>query len=174
MRKVIVKAKKVLSEADVVENIEKGLEEDYNIPRFTNANVNEDYLQLPMDITEVESRELGRYFNAFTQQKMYVRSLIGRVSNTLSILEERLSSYRSEIYSSLPAKTSVKEKEMIFQARMAEEDNDYSTWRIRLQIASDYLEGLNDGITLISREISRRESDWEVSKREDNIGKKRI
>lgn len=174
MRKVIVKAKKVLSEADVVENIEKGLEEDYNIPRFTNANVNEDYLQLPMDITEVESRELGRYFNAFTQQKMYVRSLIGRVSNTLSILEERLSSYRSEIYSSLPAKTSVKEKEMIFQAKMAEEDNDYSTWRIRLQIASDYLEGLNDGITLISREISRRESDWEVSKREDNIGKKRI
>ena len=38
-----------------------------------NLNINEDFLTLPAQITEVTSRELGEFLNAFTQQKLYLR-----------------------------------------------------------------------------------------------------
>ena len=44
----------------------------------TGLNINEEYLQLPREITEVTSRDLGEYLNAFTQQKVYLRTVLGR------------------------------------------------------------------------------------------------
>ena len=40
-------------------------------------HIDKDYLSLPQNITEVSARDLGEYLNAFTQQKMYMRTLVG-------------------------------------------------------------------------------------------------
>ena len=40
-----------------------------------NLNIDCDYLILPQDLTDVESKELGKYLNAMTQQKAYMRTL---------------------------------------------------------------------------------------------------
>ena len=142
---------------------------------FTNVNVEEDYLQLPSDLTEVVSQDLGRYFNAFTQQKMYVRTVVGRLSAIIREKNNSMNVLRAEVYASLNAKVSAKEKELQFQSdeRVQEQLGDLFQYEEKLFMAKDYLEGLIDGITLISREISRREGDWNDSRREDNISKKR-
>ena len=40
-------------------------------------NIDKDYLTLPQNITDVTAKELGEYLNAFTQQKVYLRTLLG-------------------------------------------------------------------------------------------------
>ena len=40
-------------------------------------HIDEEHLSLPYEITEVPSKDLGEYLNAYTQQKMYMRTLIG-------------------------------------------------------------------------------------------------
>ena len=42
-------------------------------------NIDSEWLELPQSITEISSRELGECLNAFTQQKMYLRTLLGRI-----------------------------------------------------------------------------------------------
>lgn len=142
---------------------------------FNNDNVVEDYLQLPADLTEVTSQELGRYFNAFTQQKMYVRTVIGRLSAVVREKNNAMNVLRAEVYSSLNAKVSQREKELQFQSdpRVQGQVEDLFVFDEKLRMASDYLDGLIDGITLISREISRRESDWNDDRRNDNVSNKR-
>lgn len=175
----IKRKSKAESEAVVNEerNVSQIVEEELSaegINLFTNENVVEDYLQLPADLTEETSRDLGRYFNAFTQQKMYVRTVIGRLSAIVREKDNAMNNLRAEVYSSMNAKVSQKEKELHFQSdpRVQERLDELFTYKEKLLMASDYLDGLIDGITLISREISRRESDWNDDRRSDNIGKK--
>ena len=164
----------VKEERNVSEIVEEELAEE-GINLFTNENVVEDYLQLPADLTEETSQDLGRYFNAFTQQKMYVRTVIGRLSAIVREKDTAMNNLRAEVYSSMNAKVSQKEKELQFQSdpRVQERLDELFNYKEKLFMATDYLEGLIDGITLISREISRRESDWNDDRRSDNISKKR-
>lgn len=159
---------------DVLDVIEEELEDD-GITLFNNDNVVENYLVLPKDITEEESQDLGRYFNAFTQQKMWTRTLIGRLSATVKDKQRSLDGLKAEVFSGLPAKLSVKEKELKFQTdeRGREVLDELFMLQEKLNMLSDYLENLVDGIFNISREISRRSSDWDDDKRADNISKKR-
>lgn len=179
MAKVIRKSKAepkevVKEERNISEEVEEQLAEE-GITLFTNENVVEDYLQLPADLTEETSQDLGRYFNAFTQQKMYVRTVIGRLSAIVREKDNSMNILRAEVYSGMNAKVSQKEKELQFQSdpRVQEQMEDLFSFKEKLLMASDYLDGLIDGITLISREISRRESDWNDNKRSDNLEKKR-
>lgn len=161
-------------ELTLIESLEEELEDD-GISLFTNKNVDDDYLVLPRDITEVESRDLGRYFNAFTQQKMWTRTLIGRVSANLREARSHLDEIKSQVFSSLPARLSVKEKELHFKANKEARVNleVVALAEERLNLLTDYLHNLEDGIFNISREISRRGSDWNDDRRETNINNKR-
>jgi hypothetical protein len=166
--------KKPDEELSMLESIEEDLEND-GIKLFTNENVDNPYLQLPRDITEEESSDLGRYFNAFTQQKMWTRTLIGRVSANIRESKEIMDKLKSDVFMQLPVKMSVKEKELHFRASEKAEEflDDLTVAEERLNLLSDYLHNLEDGIFNISREISRRSHDWDDDKREENIGKKR-
>lgn len=149
--------------------------EDINVIPFTNKNVEDDYLELPSDITDIDSRDLGRYFNAFTQQKMFVRGVIANLSSLVRELSQQLSVIKADVYSSLPVKTSVKEKEIYFSAddRARDKLEELLLYQEKLNMTESYIDSLEDAITLVSREISRRESDWEQSVREDSVSKKR-
>jgi hypothetical protein len=154
--------------------IEEGLSED-GVELFDNENVVEKYLRLPKDITEIPSHELGRYLNAFTQQKMWTRTLVGRAYVLVREARINLDTIKAKVYPTLPAKMSIKEKDLHVASdpRSGEILDELMTYEERLRLLSDYLENIVDAIFNISREISRRESDWKDDKRESNIGKKR-
>lgn len=148
---------------------------ELGVTPFSNVNVEDEYLQLPADITEEPSRELGKYFNAFTQQKMWTRTIVGRLSTTVREMRRSLDEVKADVFSSHPAKMSIKEKELLFQidSRSREMLDDMFIYEEKLKMAGDYLANIEDAIILISREISRRTSDWNTEQRADNIGKKR-
>lgn len=166
--KMMEKAESML---DIVESDLEGL----GVIPFSNDNVDEDFLVLPVDITEESSVNLGKYFNAFTQQKMWTRTIIGRLSTTIREMRRSLDEVKADVFASQPAKMPLKEKELKFQVDPRARDilDDMFLYEEKLKMTNDYLENLIDGIVLISREISRRTMDWEHHAREDNISRKR-
>lgn len=158
------------------------VEDDLNskgVVAFENDDILDDYLQLPADMTEVSSQDLGRYLNTFTKQKMYIRTLIGRTGAIFRELDEELNKIRDLVYSELPAKVSVKEKEL--KLRSHEEYGEDAVellkstaiYSEKLNMLNLYISNLEDGIFNISREVSRRESDWSSETREHNVMNKK-
>lgn len=164
------RVREVVEEKDV----EKELEKD-GIKLFNNENIMEEFSILPLDLTEVSSKSLGKYFSTFTKNKMWARTLIARVSAIIKALEEELDSLKLATYKSLPAKMTVKEKELMLRdnERCSEILGELSFYQAKLDTLNSHLDNLVDGIFAISREISRREADWNDNKREDNIDNKR-
>ncbi|AEZ50483.1 hypothetical protein F400_gp036 [Bacillus phage BCD7] len=156
---------------DTVEDelLEEGIE------LFNNSNVEENFLQLPADITEIESSELGRHMNAFTQQKMWTRTLIGRMEVNMKAMSRELDGLKAGVYADLPAKMSIKEKELHFRTndKVALILQRLDIFEEKHRLLKDYLENLVDGIFNISREVSRRSADFGDDRRETNIGNKR-
>ena len=160
---------------DIVETELKG----EGIIPFDNSNIMDDYLRLPADLTEVESRELGRYFNTFTQQKMYCRTLLGKTSAILREFTEELDFIKDKVYSELPAKMSVTEKKLKLRShttygeKAGELLKDVARLEEKRNMLGDYLDNLVDGIFNISREISRRSEDFRDDRIGNNIDKRR-
>lgn len=158
----------------IVERVEDELMEQ-GVQAFDNSNVMEDYLELPEDLTIVESKELGKYFTTFTNQKLYVRGLIWQSGAILKEINSKLDYIRNDIYATLPVKMSVKEKELALlnnnKAKALLEKSNFI--QEKYNMLDIYLDNLIDAITCISREITRRESDWNNEAREDNINKKK-
>lgn len=161
----------------LLDEVEKELKKEGIIP-FDDSDILQDFLRLPADLTEEHSKNLGRYFNTFTKQKMYCRTLLGRTRALLRELTEELDEIRDKVYSNLPVKMSVKEKELKLRShdkygeRATELLNDVAKLQEKQNMLGIYLDNLIDGIFNISREISRRESDWNDETRENSINNK--
>lgn len=162
----------------MLEKVEKQLKSEGIVP-FENENIMEEYLKLPADLTECYSQELGRYFNAFTKQKLWCRTLLGRTSALLRELTEDLDDIRDRVYSQLPVKMSVKEKELKlrsdekFGVKAVELLGRIAPLQEKQNMLAIYLSNLEDCIFSVSREISRRESDLDNEKRGNSIENKR-
>lgn len=136
-------------------------------------NIDRDYLVLPAHITEITSRELGEYLNAFTQQKMYMRTLLGRFEIQLEQAKRNYVTAGDAIYSTLSnSKMSETAKERIINS-YAEVKPAYDLY-VRALKARDTLSiniaNIEDAIFLISREVSRRSSDFDDENRSINVG----
>lgn len=154
----------------LVNKIENELELD-GIKLFDNENIIEDFLRLPADLTEVTSKDLGRYFTTFTKQKLWVRTLLGRTSAILRELEEDLDDIRDNVYSMLPQKMSIKEKELNLRRNEKAKEllKEFAYMQEKKNMLNAYLENLEDAIVCVSREITRRENDWKEENRENNL-----
>lgn len=161
----------VVPEESILDTVERELKDD-GIILFDNENILEDYLRLPADITEVPSKDLGRYFNTLTQQKVWVRTLLSRVCIMIRELENELDDIRYSIYSELPIKMSVKEKELQLQGNAKEQLERLNILESKKLMLSNYLESLTDVLFVVSREVTRRESDWNEDKRDNSIYRK--
>ena len=159
-------------EESLLDTVERELKGD-GITPFDNTDILQDYLRLPADITEEASKELGRYFNAFTQQKVWTRTLLSRVSIMIRELESDLDEIRFVTYSDLPPKMAVKEKELQVKGIAKEQIDELNILVSKRIMLGDYLDNLIDVLFVISREISRRESDWNTEQRDNSIDKKR-
>jgi hypothetical protein len=162
----------------ILETVERQLIQE-GITPFDNANIMEEYLKLPADLTECDSKDLGRYFNAFTKQKLWCRTLLARTSALLRELTEELDSISDKVYSELPPKMSVTEKKLKLRShekygeRATELLKDVALYQERQNMLATYLDNLVDCIVCISREITRREGDFFDERRENSIEKKR-
>lgn len=136
-------------------------------------NVDRDYLVLPPHITEITSRELGEYLNAFTQQKMYLRTLLGRFEILLEQEKQNYIASGDSIYNALSnSKMSETAKERIINSH--EEVKPMYDLYLRALKSRDILlmniANIEDAIFLISREVSRRTADFEDENRNNNVG----
>ena len=136
-------------------------------------NIDGEYLTLPQDITDIPSRELGRYLNAFTQHRMYMRTLIGW--QRLSEEESKRAYYAisTPIYQELNRKDFPSEvgreryinnhpdvRDIFFELK----DQKRKSELFELNLLS-----IDDAIFLVSREISRRGGDYEREIRNENV-----
>ena len=158
-------------EESILDTVERELKNE-GIVLFDNESILEDYLRLPVDITEVPSRDLGRYFNTLTQQKVWVRTLLSRVCIMIRELENELDDIRYSTYSELPIKMSIKEKELQLQGNAKEQLERLNILESKKLMLSNYLESLTDVLFVVSREVTRRESDWNEDKRDNSIHRK--
>lgn len=152
------------------EQIKNDLEHN-GVTLFTGDDIDAEYLKLPAMLTDVHSRDLGNYFNSFTKQKMYCRTLQGEARALVRDIERDLDDIRLDIYRSLATKMSIKEKEMHVQehATAAELMRQADYYRSKLQILTDYISSIEDAIVNVSREITRRENDMEEHRRGGNL-----
>lgn len=140
-----------------------------------NLNIQEDYLTLPRNITECPSWELGEYLNAFTQQKMYLRTLCGRVELEVEKTRRKYVESSEKLYASLSnSKMSETAKERIINSDEEVKPHyyEYKEWSQKLSMLHSNISNIEDAIFLLSREVSRRESDYENENRNYNVGKK--
>ena len=137
-------------------------------------NINPNYLELPSDITEVSSKDLGEYLNAFTQQKMYMRTLIGWAE---CLVEEARRDYveaSKHIYKELnktKLSETAKEREVNSDDEVLPYFEVYMDCKKKLQLLNLNVASIEDAIFLISREVSRRVGDFNNESRNYNVNR---
>ena len=135
-------------------------------------HIEKDYLTLPRDITKEESRELGRYLNALTQQRMYMRTLIGWQEISVEESKRKYYDKAHDVYLKLcEQKLSETAKERIINntAGIKHVFIAYKDEKRKLGLLQYNLMSIEDAVFTVSREISRRESDWNLEKRNYNV-----
>ena len=152
------------------DKMEVELEQEGVVP-FENTSIKQDYLKLPAFLDELPSHELGRYLNAFTMQRMYVRSNISKLGAMLQEIEVLLNAEKSRVFSTLPVKMSVKEKELnLYSDEVAKVIlEQYTYYQNKYKYYLDYMESLDDAKFSLSREISRRGMDFMDNSRGENL-----
>lgn len=152
------------------DRMESELEREGVVP-FENTAIKQDYLKLPPFLDELPSHELGRYLNAFTMQRMYVRSSISKLGAMLQEIEILLNAEKSRVFATLPVKMSVKEKELnLYSDEVAKGILEtYTYYQNKYKYYLDYMESLDDAKFSLSREISRRGMDFMDNSRGENL-----
>lgn len=138
----------------------------------TNLNIDGEHLELPTEITEVSSRELGEYLNAFTQQKVYLRTLLGR---TELLVEEAKRAYfdaSAELYRKYSLeKMSETAKERMINANPTVKPY-YESYMdcVKKQTLVGYsIANIEDILFMLSREVTRRTGDFAEENRAHNV-----
>ena len=168
IKKVNKKAEKPQS---LLDRLEEDLERD-NIYMPEYKEIDADLLNLPSDLTDVDSKDLGQYLNAFTQQKVWIRTVIGRTTVALNDLNRQLDEIKAVIYTELPVKMSVKEKELslLLNKNAKEIVTSVDFYTNKLTMLDDIIVSMEESIFAISREISRRGQDFKDFNREESVG----
>lgn len=141
----------------------------------TNLNITAEYLELPPEITEVTSRELGEYLNAFTQQKVYLRTLLGR---TELVVEEARRNYfdaSADLYRKYSLdKMSETAKERMINAHPSVKPSyhEFMDSKKKQALVEYSIANIEDIIFMLSREVSRRTGDFNEENRAHNVSRR--
>lgn len=172
----ILKKKRSLVDEITDEMTAKGVEFFKPIESEGILNIDINYLTLPKDITDVPSRELGRYLNAFTQHRMYMRTLIGWQTIYHEEAKRLYYEVSTPIYLGLtkkdfPSETG-KERYLNNHKDVIDVFLKLKDEKRKMDLFQLNLLSIDDAIFLISREISRRSGDFEKESRNDSVQKK--
>lgn len=136
-------------------------------------NIAEDLLTLPAEITEVTSKELGEYLNAFTQQKVYLRTILGRAD--LLVEEARREYYEASDpiyrkYSFEKMSETAKDRLVNANEKVRPFYHNYMDMRKKYSIVEISIANIEDIIFMLSREVTRRTGDFAEESRAYNTG----
>ena len=176
-----INPKEVLQEKrSYCDKIHQELEEqgvDFFRPSEDNGSlhIDKDYLSLPQNITEVSARDLGEYLNAFTQQKMYMRTLVGYAElfceearrEYVAVSESR---YRDLLGSKLSE--TAKEREVNSDPDVLPCYEKYLDFKNKIKLLNFNIQSIEEAIFMLSREVSRRTGDYENERRDYNVQRK--
>lgn len=143
-------------------------------PSNQSLNIDTDYLSLPANITEVPARNLGELLNAFTQQKAYMRTLLGWAKMYYDEAQVKYMQESQSLYKKLSeTKMSEKAKEReintdpeIFPFYEAMMNKQRACYLLEMNI-----ESIEDIIFMVSREVSRRTGDFQEDTRNYNVNR---
>lgn len=176
-----VNPKEVLQQRrNYCDSLQKDLE-DQGVDFFTpsesggSLHINKDYLSLPQNITEVSAKDLGEYLNAFTQQKMYMRTLVGYAElfceearrEYLEVSETR---YKELLGTKLSE--TAKEREVNSDPEVRPSYEKYVDYKNKIKLLNFNIQSIEEAIFMLSREVSRRTGDYENERRDYNVQRK--
>lgn len=135
-------------------------------------HIDKGYLSLPQNITDVSARDLGEYLNAFTQQKMYMRTLVGYAElfaeearrEYMEVSEPR---YRELLGSKLSE--TAKEREVNSDPKVLPCYEKYMDFKMKVRLLNSNIQSIEEAIFMLSREVSRRTGDYENERRDYNV-----
>lgn len=135
-------------------------------------NIDRDYLTLPQNITDVPTKELGEYLNAFTQQKAYMRTLVGYAE---LFCEEARRKYVSasevryrELLGSKLSETA-KEREVNSDPDVLPVYEEFMDYKNKVKLLNMNISSIEDIVFMLSREVSRRTGDFKDDMRNYNV-----
>ena len=138
-------------------------------------NIDKDYLTLPKNLTEVSTRDLGEYLNAFTQQKVYMRTLLGYAEMFLEDYKSQYYTASERIYKKFlgtkMTETS-KEREVNSDPEVKPHLEKYTEYKNKVRLLTMNIDSITDILFLISREVSRRTGDFSEENRNYNVSRK--
>lgn len=183
MSKLKFRAKKLQNKTsngkNYVDYIENKVIENGGIifdPDKGNIHINGDFLELPIDITEIASHDLGNTLNAFTQQKIYLRTVIMRFELMAENSKRKFYAVSENSFAALTSKRmseSAKERILSTDEKIKPIYEEYTDNCYTLSYMKTILANIEDCIFLISREISRRSSDYTDENRVYNVQNRR-
>lgn len=136
-------------------------------------NIDSNYLELPLHITEVSVKDLGEYLNAYTQQKMYMRTLIGWCELMMEEAKRQYYEASEERYRELSMSKmseTAKEREINSDPDIAPFFHEYVDFKKKMSLLNQNLWSIEDAIFMLSREVSRRSGDFNDENRNHNVG----
>ena len=113
--------------------------------------------------------------NLNIQQKMYLRTLCGRVEIEVERARRNYVKSSERIYATLSnGKLSETAKERLINSDSEVEPfyYEFREWSQKLSMLNQNIANIEDAIFLLSREVSRRTSDFDDENRNYNVGKK--
>lgn len=137
-------------------------------------NINSGYLSLPYNITEVTNRDLGEYLNAFTQQKMYMRTLVGYAEMFMEEARREYVYASEDLYKELShtkMSETAKEREVNSGPQVKPLFEKFLDCKNKVKLLNFNIQSIEEAIFLISREVSRRSSDFGDENREYNVSR---
>lgn len=161
---------------DYMSEIEGSLEKK-GVKFFDNIsglNITEEYLTLPAEVTEITSRELGEYLNAFTQQKVYLRTLLGRLELLTEEARRKYIEVSTPHYKELSkSKMSETAKERLVNSEedVKEVFYELDDCRNKCRLVELNITSVEEIIFMLSREVTRRNSDFDDENRNYNVGR---
>ena len=135
-------------------------------------NIDKNYLVLPLHITEVSTRELGEHLNAFTQQKMYMRTLVGYAELLAEEARRKYTEASEERYKELlgtKLSETAKEREVNSDPNVLPYYEEYMDCRNKIKLLNFNIQSIEEAIFMLSREVSRRTGDYETERRDYNV-----
>ena len=135
-------------------------------------HIDKNYLSLPQNITEVSARELGEYLNAFTQQKMYMRTLVGYAELYCEEARRKYMSASETKYRELlgtKLSETAKEREVNSNPSVQPYYEEYMDFRNKIKLLNFNIQSIEEAIFMLSREVSRRTGDYENERRDYNV-----
>lgn len=179
--KKVVKAEKINPKELLKKSLSDRIEEELakeGVHQFSpneELHIDAEHLHLPYEITEVSSKDLGEYLNAYTQQKMYIRTLIGWVECMIEDARREYTEVSVPFYKLVNAtKMSEKAKdiEVNNEPTVVPYYNKLQDLKIKKSVLEHNLASIEDAIFLISREVSRRTGDFNDERRDYNVSRR--